>query len=62
MVINAEKGKGNKIHISIDGEYIFSVDADFWFSLGISSGDEITDEELEALRVLQAPGVLLTRL
>jgi len=49
MVINAEKGKGNKIHISIDGKYIFSVDADFWFSLGISSGDEITDEELEAL-------------
>jgi regulatory protein len=50
MVILAKKGKGNKIHISVDDEYIFTVDADYWFSLGISSGDEITDKEIETLK------------
>ena len=49
MIISAQKGKQNKIHISIDGEYRLTVDADFWFSCGYISGDEIDEEQYKAL-------------
>ncbi len=49
MIISAQKGKANKIHISIDGEYKLTVDADFWFSCGYISGDEIDEEQYKAL-------------
>ncbi len=50
MIITAKQGKANKIHISIDGEYSMTVDAVYWYSLGISSGDEIDGEEFEILK------------
>ena len=31
MKITAKQGKGTKIHIHIDGEYLLTVDEDFWF-------------------------------
>ena len=49
MIISAQKGKANKIHISIDGEYTLTVDADFWFTCGYTSGDEIDEEQYKAL-------------
>lgn len=49
MIITAQKGKANKIHISIDGEYKLTVDADFWFSSGYVSGDEIDEEQYKIL-------------
>ena len=49
MIISAQKGKQNKIHISIDGEYRLTVDADFWFSCGYISGDEIDEEQYKTL-------------
>lgn len=49
MIITAQKGKANKIHISIDGEYKLTVDADFWFSSGYVSGDEIDEEQYKVL-------------
>ncbi len=49
MIITAQKGKANKIHISIDGEYKLTVDADFWFSSGYISGDEIDEEAYNIL-------------
>ena len=49
MIITAQKGKANKIHISIDGEYKLTVDADFWFSSGYISGDEIDEEQYQTL-------------
>ncbi len=49
MIITFKKGKGNKIHISIDDEYRATVDADFWYSQSIRNGDEITEDELTAL-------------
>ncbi|MBE6770983.1 MAG: regulatory protein RecX [Ruminococcaceae bacterium] len=45
MKITAEKGKQNKIHISCDGEYIFTVDAEYWFSSPYYGKDNIDDEE-----------------
>ena len=49
MRLTYSSGKKNKIHISIDGEYRFTVDADFWFSLGIYQNSELDEAELAAL-------------
>ena len=51
MKISFSKGKADKIHISIDGEYSFTVDADFWFSCGYAGRSEIDEDELEELRL-----------
>lgn len=48
MKIAAEKGKQNKIHISCDGEYTFTVDAEYWFSSPYYGKNCIDDEELTA--------------
>lgn len=48
MKITAKHGRQNKIHISIDGEYLLTVDEIFWLDSGYVSGDEIDDEELTA--------------
>ena len=48
MKITAEKGKQNKIHIICDGEYTFTVDAEYWFSSPYCSKNEIEDEEQAA--------------
>ena len=50
MKITVKQGKGTKIHISIDGEYLLTVDEDFWFSCGYVSGDEIDDGDLAAFK------------
>lgn len=50
MKITAKQGKGTKIHIHIDGEYLLTVDEDFWFSSGYVSGDEIDDGGLAAFK------------
>ena len=48
MKITAKGGRKDKIHIYIDGEYLLTVDDNFWFSCGYISGDEISEEELTA--------------
>lgn len=50
MKITAKQGRGTKIHISIDGEYLLTVDSDFWFSCGYVSGDDINENELAAFK------------
>ncbi len=50
MKITAKQGKGTKIHIHIDGEYLLTVDEDFWFSSGYVSGDEIDCAGLVAFK------------
>ena len=49
MNLTAKAGKGEKIHLSLDGEYIATVNADYWFTCGIKSGAEITPEQLDEL-------------
>ncbi len=49
MILTAKPGKGEKIHLSLDGEYIATVNADYWFTCGIKSGAEITSEQLDEL-------------
>ncbi len=50
MKLTYKKGKQDKIHISVDGEYSFTVDEAYFLSLGIYSGKEIDSDELEELR------------
>ncbi len=38
------------MHIGIDGEYLLTVDCDFWFSCGYISGDNINEDELAAFK------------
>lgn len=45
MIITAQKGRGKKIHILVDGEYTFTTDEEFWYSSFMKSGAELTEEE-----------------
>ena len=54
MKISAQAGKQNKIHISIDGEYKFTVDAEFWYSCPYHGKTEIDEQEQAAF--LEAVG------
>lgn len=50
MTINTEPSKGGKISVYIDGEYLFTVSADTWYSLDYTDGCEIDEDELEQLK------------
>ena len=49
MKINFKSGRGNKIHIHIDGEYRMTADSDFVSSLGYTENYDINEEELAVL-------------
>ena len=48
MKIDINKGKQNKIHILCDGEYSFTVDAEYWFSCPYCGKNMIDEEEQAA--------------
>ncbi len=50
MKLTYKKGKQDKIHISVDGEYSFTVDEAYFMSLGLYNGKEIDEDELAELR------------
>ena len=50
MKITAKKGSVNKIHVSVDGEYLLTVDEEFWYTCGYAAKDEIDDGELDAFK------------
>ena len=45
MKISFKQGNMNKIHISVDGEYKFTVDAEYWYTSPYCRIKEITDDE-----------------
>lgn len=45
MKISINQGKQNKIHVLCDGEYTFTVDAEYWFSSPYHGKNNIEDEE-----------------
>ena len=49
MKLTYSQGRSNKIHISTDGEYRLTVDADFWFSLGIYNNSDISESDFALL-------------
>ena len=50
MILTYKKGKGDKIHISVDGEYFMTVDEMYFSSLYLKNGQEITQDELLTLK------------
>lgn len=50
MKLTYKKGKQDKIHISVDGEYSFTVDEAYFLSMGIWNGKEVDSDELEEIR------------
>lgn len=49
MKLNFKEGKGDKIHVLVDGEYYFTVDKAYFAVMGIYQGKEIDREELALL-------------
>ena len=49
MKLTYKKGKGDKIHISIDGEYALTVDEMYFASLYLKDGQEISEDEYAEL-------------
>ena len=45
MKISINQGKQNKIHVLCDDEYMFTVDAEYWFSSPYHGVSNIEDEE-----------------
>lgn len=50
MKLTYKKGKQDKIHISVDGEYSFTVDETYFLSMGIYNGKEVDEDELEEIK------------
>lgn len=50
MIIQAQKGRGKKVHILLDSEYQITTDIDFWSEYGVADGTEISDQEWELLK------------
>ncbi|MDO5449017.1 MAG: regulatory protein RecX [Clostridia bacterium] len=49
MLITSKHGKGNKIHLHVDGEYTITTTERVWYDSGYSDGAELSDEEWSAL-------------
>lgn len=49
MIIKAQKGRGNKIHLLLDDEYIITTDVNFWAENYIADGTDIDEDEWNAL-------------
>lgn len=50
MKLTYKKGKQDKIHISVDGEYSFTVDEAYFLSMGIWNGKEVDSDEFEEIK------------
>lgn len=49
MIITHQKGRGNKVHLLLDGKYKITTDINFWLDNYISDGTQISDDEWENL-------------
>lgn len=49
MIVKTQTGRGEKIHVMVDGAYTATTTRTFWFSLGVSEGSDLTEEELTEL-------------
>lgn len=49
MILKAQRGRGKKIHILLDDEYVMTTDVDYWAEIFVPDGTDIDDEEWQAL-------------
>jgi len=50
MILTYKKGKGDKIHLLVDGEYFTTVDEMYFDSLYLKNGQQIDEEKLCELK------------
>ena len=51
MILTHQKGRGNKIHLFLDGEYAATTDENCWLDNYISDSTDISEEEWQDLLV-----------
>ena len=51
MILTHQKGRGNKIHLFLDGEYTATTDENCWLDNYISDSTDISEEEWQDLLV-----------
>ncbi|NLA77621.1 MAG: regulatory protein RecX [Clostridiales bacterium] len=49
MIITSKPGREGKIHISADGQYRLTLDADVWYAFGIPEGAQADEQQLAEL-------------
>ncbi|NMP38424.1 MAG: hypothetical protein GX051_09960 [Clostridiales bacterium] len=49
MIITSKPGRDGKIHISADGVYRLTLDADVWYAFGIPEGSQADEQQLAEL-------------
>jgi len=50
MIITSKPGRGEKVHVFLDGAYTITTTVDYWYKQNISNGSEISPEEFQTLR------------
>lgn len=68
MIITHQRGRGNKIHLLLDNEYVITTDVNFWLDHYIADGTDIDEEQWQELvaginykKALNKCGDLLSR-
>jgi regulatory protein len=49
MIIKHQRGRGNKVHLLLDDEYVITTDINFWLDNYIPDGTDIDDEQWQEL-------------
>ncbi len=49
MIIKHQRGRGNKVHLLLDDEYVITTDINFWLDHYIADGTDIDEEEWQRL-------------
>lgn len=49
MIIKHQRGRGNKVHLLLDDEYVITTDINFWLDNYIADGTDIDEEQWQQL-------------
>lgn len=49
MIIKHQRGRGNKVHLLLDDEYVITTDINFWLDNYIPDGTDIDEDEWQRL-------------
>lgn len=49
MIIKHQRGRGNKVHLLLDDEYVITTDINFWLDNYIADGTDIDEDEWQKL-------------
>lgn len=49
MIIKHQRGRGNKVHLLLDDEYVITTDINFWLDHYIADGTDIDEEQWQEL-------------